>query len=139
MVDNVEITAGSGTTIATDDSGTGQVQLVKLAQSGNGSRTHVTADDDGLRVKTAKGSGVTSKATATSTSSTLLAANASRLAFAVKNYGAEVVFITLDGTDATTDDWPLGVGESYADDVTTSAITGITASGSVDVRVIEVS
>jgi len=39
-----------GSVIATDDSGTGHVQLVKLAYSSDGSRTHVVADTDGLKV-----------------------------------------------------------------------------------------
>jgi hypothetical protein len=40
-----------GPVVATDDSGTGHVQLVKLAYSADGSRTHVDADTDGLKVK----------------------------------------------------------------------------------------
>lgn len=51
MADGVPITAGSGTTIATDDTGaTGHVQLVKLAYSADGSATLVAADSDGLKV-----------------------------------------------------------------------------------------
>lgn len=50
MADNVDITAGTGTTIATDDCTTGHAQLVKLAYSADGVRTHVTADADGLLV-----------------------------------------------------------------------------------------
>jgi hypothetical protein len=40
-----------GSVVATDDSGTGHVQLVKLAYSADGSRTHIDADTDGLKVK----------------------------------------------------------------------------------------
>jgi hypothetical protein len=50
VADNVDITAGTGTTIATDDCTTGQVQLVKLAYGADGNRTHVPADADGLLV-----------------------------------------------------------------------------------------
>lgn len=45
MADGVPITAGSGTTIATDDSGaSGHVQLFKLAISADGSATLIPAD-----------------------------------------------------------------------------------------------
>jgi hypothetical protein len=45
MADGVAITAGSGTTIATDDAGaTGHVQIVKLALSADGSATPISAD-----------------------------------------------------------------------------------------------
>lgn len=58
MADGVPITAGTGTTIATDDTGaTGHVQLVKLAYSADGSPTLITADANGLKVN-ASGSAV---------------------------------------------------------------------------------
>ena len=54
MSDGVAITAGSGTTIATDDSGAGgHVQIVKLALSADGSATPITADSKGLKVQQA--------------------------------------------------------------------------------------
>lgn len=52
MADGVPITAGSGTTIATDDAGaSGHVQIVKLALSADGSASPVTADANGLEVQ----------------------------------------------------------------------------------------
>jgi len=49
MTDNVAITAGSGTSISTDDAGaSGQVQRVKLTYSADGSATHIGADVNGL-------------------------------------------------------------------------------------------
>lgn len=49
MADNVQITAGSGTTIATDDAGAGgHVQIVKLAISTDGSATAIPADGSGI-------------------------------------------------------------------------------------------
>lgn len=52
MADNVQITAGSGTTIATDDAGAGgHVQLVKLALSADGSATPIPASADGIAVQ----------------------------------------------------------------------------------------
>lgn len=54
MADNVPITAGSGTNIATDDAGAGgHVQIVKLAIGTDGSATVIPADaTDGLKVNT---------------------------------------------------------------------------------------
>jgi hypothetical protein len=63
--DNVDITAGTGTTIATDDCTTGQVQLTKLAYGANGDRTHVPADGDGLLVNLGANNDVTVTGTVT--------------------------------------------------------------------------
>ena len=66
MADGVPITAGSGTTIATDDTGAkGHVQLVKLAQSADGSSAHVSADSDGLLVNLGSNNDVTVTGTVT--------------------------------------------------------------------------
>jgi hypothetical protein len=52
MADNVAITAGAGTTIATDDAGAGgHVQLVKLALSADASAALIPADANGLDVQ----------------------------------------------------------------------------------------
>lgn len=52
MPDNVTLNSMSGgSVVATDDSGTGHVQLVKLAYSADGSRTHIDATADGLLVQ----------------------------------------------------------------------------------------
>lgn len=51
MADNIQITAGAGTTILTDDCTTGHAQIVKLAISTDGSATLLPADGtDGLLV-----------------------------------------------------------------------------------------
>jgi len=51
MADDVTLNSMSGgSVVATDDSGTGHVQLVKLAYSADGSRTHVGADAAGIQV-----------------------------------------------------------------------------------------
>jgi hypothetical protein len=52
MADGVAITAGSGTTILTDDTGAGgHAQVVKLAISTDGSGTLIPADATGLQVQ----------------------------------------------------------------------------------------
>lgn len=58
MADNVTILDAdeAEVAIATDDAGAGgQVQLVKLAYSADGSATPITADGDGLEVKVSSG------------------------------------------------------------------------------------
>lgn len=59
MADNVAITAGSGTSIATDDAGAGgHVQIVKLAISTDGSATVIPADaTNGIDVDVTRVSG----------------------------------------------------------------------------------
>lgn len=73
MADGVAITAGSGTTIATDDCGaSGHAQILKLAVSTDGAATLVGADTSGLYVRpaafttrlTATSSGLTTATTA---------------------------------------------------------------------------
>jgi hypothetical protein len=61
VADNVAITAGAGTTIATDDCGAGgHTQVVKLAIATNGSATFIPADaTDGLQVNLAGNNDVT--------------------------------------------------------------------------------
>lgn len=51
MADDVTLNSMSGgVVVATDDSGTGHVQVVKLAYSADGSRVPITADTNGLKV-----------------------------------------------------------------------------------------
>lgn len=60
MADNVEITAGTGTSVSTDDAGaSGHVQRVKLSYSADGVATHVAADVDGLLVNLGTNNDVT--------------------------------------------------------------------------------
>lgn len=59
MADDVAITAGAGTNIATDDCTSGHVQLVKIAYSADGVRTHATVDADGVLVNLGANNDVT--------------------------------------------------------------------------------
>lgn len=62
MADDVTISNGDGTDfdVATDDDGSGnQVQIVKLAQSADGSRTAISADSDGMLVNLGANNDVT--------------------------------------------------------------------------------
>lgn len=138
MADDVAITAGSGTSIATDDCSGRHVQLVKLAYGEGGNATHVDAGADGLKVVAAKGTVAHTKVAPTSTSGTLLASNSGRISCAFTNYGSVTVFISGDGGAATADDWPLRPGDTWTDEVSTGGWTAITAAGTGDVRVVEV-
>ncbi len=52
MADGIAITAGSGTTVATDDCGAaGHAQIVKLGIATDGSATAIPADANGLLIK----------------------------------------------------------------------------------------
>lgn len=64
MADGVAITAGSGTTIATDDCTTaGHAQIVKLAIATDGSATLIPADSSGLLVNLGTNNDVTNGGT----------------------------------------------------------------------------
>lgn len=66
MADGVAITAGSGTTILTDDTGaSGHAQVVKLAYSADGSATLATVDADGVLVNLGANNDVTVTGTVT--------------------------------------------------------------------------
>lgn len=102
MADNVSITAGSGTNIATDEvTGTLEhVQLMKLAISTDGSRTLVPADGtDGLLVNLGANNDVTVSGTVTA-----------NLAAGTNNIGDVDVLSLVPGTGATN----LGKAEDSA-------------------------
>jgi hypothetical protein len=117
MADGVAITAGSGTTIATDDAGAaGHVQIVKLAIAADGSATVVPGDaTNGLDVDVTRvGGTVTTKhagttgaqtnvASTTTPNTTLLAADANRVGATIYNDSTAVLFVLLGaGTESAT-------------------------------------
>jgi hypothetical protein len=65
MADGVAITAGSGTTILTDETASGHAQVVKLAYSADGSATPATVDADGVLVNLGTNNDVTVTGTVT--------------------------------------------------------------------------
>lgn len=72
MADNIDVTPGTGVTVATDDCTTGHAQIVKLAYSADGTRTHVPADADGLLVNLGTNNDVTVTAVTPGTGATSL-------------------------------------------------------------------
>ncbi len=107
MADNVDITAGAGTTIATDDCTTGQVQVVKLAYGADGDRTHVPADADGMLVNLGANNDISGTVTAnlSATDNAVLdaiEADTTTIAGAVAGSEMQVDVITLPALPAGT-------------------------------------
>lgn len=147
MADDVTVhnnDTGNGTAfdVATDDDGSGNhIQLVKLVQSANGSRTAIDADTDGLEVqvtKQPKGSKTFTDPAPTTTAAEMVAANASRKSVSIYNAGSQIVYLGKTSGVTTTNGWPLVPSASLADDISTDAWYAITASGTGDLRIIEV-
>lgn len=135
MADNVQITAGTGTTISTDDAGAnGQVQRVKLTYSADGDATHIPADVNGLlvnptleRATTGDASGVTVSTSAVQ----ILASNTSAKNRIISNNGTTNIYISRQNT-VTATGAAMGIllkpGGTYCDsgiDIYTGAIYGI--------------
>lgn len=106
-----------GTEIETHDTGDGHRQVV--AHGAAGTKT------------------ITEPAPTTAAAS-IVAANTARRAVTIHNAGAVTVYLGKDNTVSTSNGFPLGVGSSMSDDVSTDAWWAITASGTGDLRVIEV-
>jgi hypothetical protein len=106
LADNVDITAGTGTTIATDDSGTGHVQVVKLAYGANGDRTQVPADGDGLLVNLGANNDVTVSGTVTAelsaTDNAVLDAIETNTAATLTDAELRATPVEVTGTEVTT-------------------------------------
>lgn len=74
----------------------------------------------------------------TSTAASVLAANTSRKSCTIQNVGTVDVYLGKDNTVTTTNGLKLAAGDTLTDDVSTDAWWGITASGTADLRVLEV-
>jgi hypothetical protein len=93
---------------------------------------HVTIDG------TVKGTSVFTTAAPTTSATLVLAANTSRKTATIYNNGSVTVYLGKDATVTTANGLPLPVGATLEDDSTTSAWYGITASGTGDLRIVEV-
>lgn len=80
-----------------------------------------------------------STAAPTNAAASILAANDGRRSALFRNVGTVAVYLGKDNTVTTVNGFLLDVGDSFEDDRTTSAWWGITASGTGDIRIIEVS
>lgn len=85
-----------------------------------------------------KGTPTFSAAAPTTAATLLLAANASRTTALLANNGTQTVYLGVANTVTTANGVPLAPGATLTDETTTGAWWGITASGTGDVRVVEV-
>ena len=148
MADNVEVASGTGITVATDDTGTAQVQLVKLAYGANGSGAAIPGDGAGLAVAPPRAAAAahtvlddtdTPFGSATPASDELIPSNTDRLSFVVQNTGDVAVFLGFGTAALVTTGFELGVGASVGIPGFTGAINAIPASdtGGQEVRAVE--
>lgn len=148
MADGVAITAGSGTTISTDEAASGHVQRVKLTISTDGGDTHIPATTDGLgivqRPETANGltifrsldldeSEEEVKASAGNLYGVWFGNQATSVRY-LKLYNATAANVTVGSTTpvitqplpATSAGWlPLPIGISFGTAITAAATTGV--------------
>jgi len=107
MADDV-VLPGTGAPVAADEAGTAFVQLMKLAYSADGVRTHVEADSDGLKVKLGTGTNTIGSVLVTSVTPGTGAANLGKAEDAAHTSGDTGIMplgvrndadATLSGTD----------------------------------------
>jgi hypothetical protein len=137
MADNVQITPGSGATVAADDVAGVLHQLVKLAYGTDGVGTMVSGASP-LPVQASQSSNVTQVAVAITTSAAVVAANPNRIYVAIQPVGGDV-YIGPAGV-STADGIFVPSGNLLVEENLLSAIHAVSATGvSVSVRVREVS
>ncbi len=130
MADDVTLNAMSGgSVVATDDSGTGHVQLVKLAYSADGSRTHIGADSAGLQVVERGATIDSGSASVTTTPAAVLSADSTRRSVVLTNLGSDSVWIGDSGVVANTGIKIAPEGSLTIDHAPTPAIYAVASSG----------
>lgn len=109
LVEGANATPPAGTSYNADDTTSGLVPGVKILYSADGDDTPLEVDADGLKVKgTATLSGLTNDAASrttvndTATSTTLIASNADRVGWRIKNTSSAVLHISYGGTASAT-------------------------------------
>ena len=128
MADGVAITAGAGTTIATDDCGAaGHAQIVKLGIATDGSATAIPADKNGLLVKSATAANLNATVVGTGTFAVQAA-----LAAGTNNIGdVDVLTVPADPFGANAD--AASATGSISAKLRFIAATGIPITGTVTV------
>lgn len=142
MADNVTLNSMSGgAVVATDDTGTSHVQIIKLAISADGSATVIPADATyGLDVDVTRVSGTVAtvergatiasgNASVTTGAATVLASDATRRTAVLTNLGSDYVWIGDSGITAN-EGIRLAPGQTLTiDRAPTPAIYAVAASG----------
>lgn len=149
MADNVPITAGSGTTVATDDVSGVHYQRVKLIDGTADSTVAITGTSGGaLNVQDASLAGaILATAVTVGTSAVTLPASAltARRAILIQSDPTNTAYIYIGGSAVTADaastgGFMLGPGQSFSLSLAVGLVVyGRSTSASQIVRVIEVS
>ena len=102
MADNVTLNSMSGgAVVATDDAGAGgQVQIVKLAYSADGDRTHIPAAAAGLSVIERGATIGHATASVTTSAAQIVASSTTRRTITVQNLGTDYVWLGATGITA---------------------------------------
>ena len=137
MADNVTLNSMSGgSVVATDDAGAGgQVQIVKLAYSADGDRTHIPATAAGLAVIERGATIASTSASVTTTSGQIVASSATRRTIVLTNLGTDYVWI---GASGVTDNQGIRLAPGQAltiDRSPTAAVHAKSASGTQTVAI----
>ena len=148
MPDNVTLNSMSGgAVVATDDTGTAHVQIVKLAISADGSATFIPADAaNGIDVDVTRVSGTvtviergatiaSTSASVTTTSGQIVAASATRRTIVLTNLGSDYVWI---GASGVTDNQGIRLAPGQAltiDKSPTAAVHAKAATGTQTVSI----
>jgi hypothetical protein len=136
MADDVTLNSMSGgAVVATDDSGTGHVQIVKLAYSADGDRTHIPATAAGLAVIERGATIASTSASVTTTSGQIVASSSTRRTVVLTNLGSDYVWI---GASGVTDNQGIRLAPGQAltiDRSPTAAVHAKAASGTQTVAI----
>jgi hypothetical protein len=127
MADDIAVTPGTGATVRTKDRAGVETQVVIIDKSGG------ATENVGLT-----GSKTSSDPAPTSTATLVLAANAGRKACIIQNVGTVNCYLGATSGVTTSNGLLLRAGEELADDTSVDDWYGITASGTADLRVVEV-
>jgi hypothetical protein len=155
LADNVAVSAGSGTSIATDDVGGVHYQKVKLilgaenaadgpvdqGQQTMAASLPVVLASDQTAVSIARANATTAtlaNVSASASSVTLQASNTSRKALVVVNDSTVLLYVKYGSTASTTSySYRLEAGETLREDLYTGIVTGIWASATGAARMTE--
>jgi hypothetical protein len=130
VADNITLnTMSGGAVVATDDTGSEHVQIVKLAYSADGSKTAITADASGLKVIERGTTIASGNESVTTSSAIVLAADSTRRTAVLTNLGSDYVWIG-DSTIAANEGIRLAPSQSLTiDKAPTPAIYAVAQSG----------
>jgi len=130
MADNVTLNSMSGgSVVATDDTGSEHVQIVKLAYSADGSKTHIPADANGISVIERGATIDSGSASVTASASAVLASDSSRRSVVLTNLGTDSVWVGDSGVAVDTGVRILPGGSLTIDHSPTAAIYSVASSG----------